>query len=258
MCRRSGLGSCDSVLTRSGATAFVHLDTTRRAAGLAREKKGSVVVATEKRVELLEQKPVMVTFRGICDLICDSQFATICIYYAADDNEILPLDVTPKTTFVRLPLSIFSSEAQLREWYAAVYLDFQTKWHPVMVNETQNHFQDSVNYHLGKMGIVPINFDLVIRDRQGRVARDLKGRFELPEGDRGRGRFSKWSEAELLTEVRGVLNTLPPGQRRYSPVNNKLKELHPERAPKNGEALRKLLGSFGYTLQKVKAGKTGE
>jgi hypothetical protein len=50
-------------------------------------------------------------------------------------------------------------------------------------------------------------------------------------------------------------DTLPPEKRTYGRVCSVLKERYPDKAPKSGDSLRKLLISNGLVWEVLKAGK---
>ncbi len=74
-------------------------------------------------------------------------------------------------------------------------------------------------------------------------------------GFKQRGQKSKWNKDELARAVMEACDTLPPEKRTYGRVCSVLKERHPDKAPKSGDSLRKLLISNGLVWEVLKAGK---
>jgi hypothetical protein len=99
------------------------------------------------------------------------------------------------------------------------------------------------------------------RTRGGRLAihkslqRDEELQAKARLGLKPRGQKSKWNKKELARAVVEAFGTLPPKDRTYERVCLVLKERHPDRAPKNGDALRKLLPRHGLVWEALKAGQ---
>jgi hypothetical protein len=74
-------------------------------------------------------------------------------------------------------------------------------------------------------------------------------------GFKQRGQKSKWNKDELARAVMEACDTLPPEKRTYGRVCSVLKERYPDKAPKSGDSLRKLLISNGLVWEVLKAGK---
>lgn len=74
-------------------------------------------------------------------------------------------------------------------------------------------------------------------------------------GFKQRGQKSKWNKDELARAVIEACDTLPPETRTYGRVCSVLKERYPDKAPKSGDSLRKLLISNGLVWEVLKAGK---
>lgn len=72
----------------------------------------------------------------------------------------------------------------------------------------------------------------------------------------GPGQHSQWTKDELERVVRGAIALLPNTRdRTYSRVAQILKDFYGDKAPKSGEALRKLLNRFGLDWKKLKTGQ---
>ncbi len=213
-------------------------------------------LAKIQQQRIFASSPIRLNYEGLYGVYDDGQNVIITILSSGDPDPVYrALQEKDGSGIIVLPRSLFSSDEQLMEWCESVHTDFQRLWHKVMVVETEQHFRDAANFHLGQMGIVPIDLPTVVRAHQDFIEDELKARFQLPKNTpirRRRGQFSKWTEAEILTEVRAILNILLPGKHNYDEVNRVLTERHPNRPIKSGESLRKLLSSYGYTLTKIK------
>jgi hypothetical protein len=99
------------------------------------------------------------------------------------------------------------------------------------------------------------------KTRGGRLAihkalqRDEELQAKARLGLKPRGQKSKWNKKELARAVIEAFGALPPKDRTYERVCSVLKERHPDRAPKNGDALRKLLSRHGLVWEALKAGQ---
>jgi hypothetical protein len=74
-------------------------------------------------------------------------------------------------------------------------------------------------------------------------------------GFKQRGQKSKWNKDELARAVIDAFRTLPPEDQIYERVCSVLKERHPDKAPKSGDALRKLIQRHGLVWEVLKAGQ---
>ena len=74
-------------------------------------------------------------------------------------------------------------------------------------------------------------------------------------GFKQRGQKSKWDKNELARAVIEALGTLPSEKQTYEHVCSVLKERHPDKAPKSGDALRKLIQRHGLVWEVLKAGQ---
>jgi hypothetical protein len=66
------------------------------------------------------------------------------------------------------------------------------------------------------------------------------------------GRPSKWATQDLSQAILDAMLTLKAGQRTYDRVAKKLQETHPDRAPKNGESLRKTVCHLSIDWMTIK------
>ena len=73
-------------------------------------------------------------------------------------------------------------------------------------------------------------------------------------GFRAPGQPSKWTSNELAQAVQEALESLSTQQKTYPKVAALLKERYPEKSPKSGEALKKLLVRKGIDWWKFKRG----
>lgn len=197
----------------------------------------------------------VVLFGGWIDVLERAGAYRFVIRWPPDPT--LGREVEPLTMDV--PPGIINTEDEFRELREAAYNVFNGFWRRVMVFETEQHFRDSVNWALSHLQLSSVDVKDVIDHHLRASATDLRVRFRLPPS--GRGQPTKWDEITLVTEVRAILNALDQDQKDsylLDLINKELKKRHPGRAPKNGESLRKLLGSFGYTLKKIKKATRGK
>jgi hypothetical protein len=216
------------------------------------EDEEAAAVAEAAGQRIFTSGPVGVRFNGLYAVYDNGEMVTITIIYSDDYNlqDGVPVTVDPEPIY--LPRSLFASDEQLLEWCRKVHHDFQRLWHKVMVVETEQHFRDAANYHLGKMGVAPVDLKAVVRAHQDYIEDEIKNRFQSRDVDvkSKRGRHSKWGEARLMAELQAIVNDLniPPEQLTWEPIFLKLKGKFPQEAPKNAEVLRKRAASFGKNL----------
>lgn len=68
----------------------------------------------------------------------------------------------------------------------------------------------------------------------------------------GAGRPPMWTAPELAQAIATALDGLDDLKQTYAGVATKLKEVHPERAPKSGESLRKTVKDLGIDWKRLK------
>jgi hypothetical protein len=91
----------------------------------------------------------------------------------------------------------------------------------------------------GKQGALQMHLEV--------LERLLRARLKI-----GDGRQPRWTAAELWQAIVTAMESLPESRRTYPGVAKKLQEMHPDRAPKSGESLRKTVEALELNWKKAK------
>lgn len=148
----------------------------------------------------------------------------------------------------------FTSEEQIRTWFASLCTAFDINLHGVLAFEMQRHFSDLVSFQLDLDGIRATDKNQIIEEHiEGRptppgVAPDIGTRefLRILLAARGRGNESPANEFNLPWLIGTALRNLHPSRLlTYEGVNTYLKDHYPGYAAANGESLRKRCKACG-------------
>ncbi|HEX8843073.1 MAG TPA: hypothetical protein VF791_00305 [Pyrinomonadaceae bacterium] len=157
--------------------------------------------------------------------------------------------VTRETT---IPLDFFKDEAQCREWCNEVTRVYHETLSDALRGEAGIHFDLVTNMVLNDLGIVKIDLPGVIDGLAAMRAKGAKLSMHLPL----KGRYSQWTPAELTLAIKAALRSIPEYEKKdYENVAARLKKSHPDKAPKSGDALRKLVGRLDLKWRDLKNGQ---
>lgn len=151
------------------------------------------------------------------------------------------------------PLSDFKDEAQAGEWADQTFRSFRARSTEWLLYEAAMLVGDVANEATNALGIEPVDMQHTIQSHVRRTAERLHQQFNIKRT----GPALQWGASELAFAVAQALKTLPKSQRTYSGVVEVLKETHGDKAPKTAEALRKMLGRFGWDWKEIKSGRVG-
>lgn len=199
-------------------------------------------------------------FAGGFEVFVNDESVLLQVQYSADANITHALDLPdvplepaqPPPVQVVAPRSLFADDAQIIEWAERVYHDFLTRWHVVLVTETDAHFRDVAFYAASCMGLISASPEEIVKEHLKASGRQLRYRFNLPVSERGQK--SAWTEGELMMHLQAIVNELdiPAAGLTWPLIFEKLREREPQRAPRSSESLRKLAGSYGRTLNDLR------
>lgn len=173
---------------------------------------------------------------------------------AEDEGKGQTLKTEKRQQKLVFPMWLFSDGIQANEWAREVKMAFYNHLSEYLMLAASDHFLLVAYLILHKMGLGNVNISAAIDEiYQGR-AQDEKRALRLPI----KGQHSAWTTINLLFSVRRALDSLPKARRTLENVASKLKEYHPDIAPKNGEALRKLMERLEINWRDLKKeAKTG-
>jgi hypothetical protein len=150
---------------------------------------------------------------------------------------------------LQLPLDLFESEEQARQWGWETVELFKLNWRDAMAFEMARHFSNLGRWHLYQMGRAPYSsIEKVIAEEVKQLEKNLRQWFHARPTTRGN--FSKWKGEQLVVSLLTLLMRHPAHT--WDELNDALKEYDPARAPKTGDALRQLARRHGLTLRKLK------
>lgn len=151
-----------------------------------------------------------------------------------------------------IPLDIFKDVPQLNEFCSTVRRMYHETLPELLAIEAGQHLNLILNEVLNSQNILKIDMVAHIDNAGKRWAQRVKDSLSLPV----RGRHSQWTPAELTFAIRAAMNLIPPHEKKdYENVAAKLKESHPEKAPKSGEALRALVKRSNLKWKDLKSGQ---
>lgn len=105
---------------------------------------------------------------------------------------------------------------------------------------------------LNDLGIIKIDIPRFIEEVAAVRAKGVKLSMHLPL----KGRYSKWTPSELTLAIRAALSLIPDHEKKdYENIAERLKKSHPDKAPKNGEALRALIRRSRLKWKELKSGQ---
>jgi hypothetical protein len=157
-----------------------------------------------------------------------------------------------------VPLPLFKSDEQrvlFQELVKSKFLEFLSR---TITGEAWLHLADMVELAAADVGLdVWADKDREHAARQiigahlGHTAARLRDVLEIADL---RGRRSKWTEFDLRVAVKNALLGLPAEKQTYQFIAQRLKRDFPDKAPKNKEALRTLMRSYGISLESLRGG----
>jgi hypothetical protein len=157
--------------------------------------------------------------------------------------------VTRETT---IPLGLFKDEAQCREWCNEVARVYHETLSDALRGEAGVHLDLTMNTLLNDLGITKIDIPSLIDEVAAVRARGAKLSLHLPL----KGRYSQWTPTELTLAVRAALSSMSDHEKKdYENVAFRLQKSHSDKAPKTGEALRKLMSRLDVKWKDLKTGQ---
>jgi hypothetical protein len=121
-----------------------------------------------------------------------------------------------------------------------------------LMGEASVHLDLITNVLLNDLGIVKIDVPGLLDEVSAARSRALKRSWHLPL----KGRHSQWTPSELTIAVRSALDSIPENEKKdYENVAFKLQKSHPDKAPKSGDALRKLMSRLDVNWKDLKNGQ---
>ncbi len=156
-------------------------------------------------------------------------------------------------TYQAISLKKFNSEEQIAEFVRAVRARFEA-FGPLLIAEQAALFlhgsvdlQDNETFPPAADDVV--DAPMLINEH----LRETEYIMRLIYNEPRPGTRSKWTAITISREVRSALVEIRPSRlRTLENVAEKLKAKHPDKAPKSGEALRKLLTRLKVDWQKLK------
>jgi len=149
---------------------------------------------------------------------------------------------------VSMPESIFKNEEQAQEWVDRTKNLFRTHAQDAIFNALRLLLFDACNLAAIEQNITPTDKRAVLH---GHLALCEKFARELLKPEAGRP--SQWTSDELSNAVSEAMHALPPRQRNYVGVADKLREVHGGRAPASGGALRQQVIRLGLNWKELKS-----
>jgi hypothetical protein len=157
----------------------------------------------------------------------------------------------PFAAKIQVPLSLFSDKESLSEVMSGSVACFKQALRDALTAETALHFVDAANYALADYNLSPDEKQEIIASHLSKTAERIKKTLGIPT----RGRRSKWSAVDLSLAIKGVIQTNKDRRWSYELVARHLKTTYGAKAPKTGEALRKLVEDFGLNWMTLKSGE---
>jgi hypothetical protein len=182
----------------------------------------------------------------------ESANGIVTINLEMEVNDAQPAILTERTalgyrSFFRMPLKAFPSVEKREKWIEATKKNLLRTLIPIIVDEMRLHFSDVANYHLDRQGIEKVSKKEIVESHLTAASK----RVRAVVGAQGRGRRSQWTKLELSRASAAALASLPQQRKTLAGIAARLKEKHPDKAPANGEALRKLLDRFEISLESL-------
>jgi hypothetical protein len=140
----------------------------------------------------------------------------------------------------KLPANLFTDEETVQEWTHLTADVFKANLVKHLLHQTLLQLNGALHFSLDHLQIEPVAVEDIVEKHIRNTASQLKHQFGL----RDRGNQSKWERFELSRAVTRALRELKMNRPRYADVAQILVRDYGDKAPPNGEALRKMLIRF--------------
>ncbi|MDQ3821070.1 MAG: hypothetical protein M3362_25775 [Acidobacteriota bacterium] len=157
-----------------------------------------------------------------------------------------------KNVSIPFPMDIFKDSGQCEQWASKVRQVYHDTLSDALMGEAGEHLNLVTNLLLNDLNIARVDIPALIDEVAERRAMAAKRSLHLPM----RGRYSQWTATELTLAVRAAIDSIPKHEKQdYDNVAARLQVTHPDKAPKTGDALRKLVGRLNLKWKDLKSGQ---
>jgi hypothetical protein len=151
----------------------------------------------------------------------------------------------------KLPANLFTDEETVQQWTQLTADTFKGNLIEHLLHQTVLQLNDALHFSLDHLEIEPVALEDIVEKHIRNTASHLKHQFGL----RDRGAQSKWERLELSRAVTRALRELKMNRPTYANVAQILVRDYRDKAPPNGEALRKMLIRFKISWTSLIGGR---
>lgn len=149
-----------------------------------------------------------------------------------------------------LDASLFADDDTLKKFAWLVNNKFSRMFGEVLAHEAILHLNDVIHFTLNELGLDSID----LRGQAKAHARNTQKLVLDRMGVQKAGRAPQWQKYELGRAVVAILRKMPKKEQTYKTVAERLREQYGDKAPKSGDALRKMLEGHELDWQGLKNG----
>jgi hypothetical protein len=146
-----------------------------------------------------------------------------------------------------VPASIFKNEEQADAWANHAFRIIRLRYIHAALYEGVLLAGDEANDALNALQIDVVEMQDVIQDHIKGTSTRLQKLYQM----RASGQPSQWTRHKLSKAVRLAVDPLPKKERTIAKAAERLKEMHPDKAPTSPAALRQMLSRFKIKWSEV-------
>ncbi|HEV7378024.1 MAG TPA: hypothetical protein VGN95_25310 [Pyrinomonadaceae bacterium] len=142
---------------------------------------------------------------------------------------------------------VFETQEKANAWYNRTVDIFSAHVSMALTAALRLLIMDAGRLALYEAKLMPYGLKAILRDHLSFEELIVRDRWKMETG-----RPRKWAATDLTTVISEAMNNLKKAKRTYPGVAEYLQKKYPERAPKNGESLRKMVRDLEIPWMELK------